>query len=98
MDASGQQFLVGSGGWLQDESCLDLQEESRTGQQLEGGFVRDESLWGVQGYAGNGTIYRDAEPLTGWAVKSAKGRARTLDQTRAASCVCTLVSFQGLVN
>lgn len=35
VDACAQQFLVGSGGWLQDESCLDLQEESRTGQQLK---------------------------------------------------------------
>jgi len=35
VDVCGQQFLVGSGGWLQDESCLDLQEESRTGQQLK---------------------------------------------------------------
>lgn len=34
VDASAEQFLVGSGGWLKDESCLDLQEEGRAGQQL----------------------------------------------------------------
>lgn len=31
VDACGQQLLVGSGGWLQNENCLDLQEKSHTG-------------------------------------------------------------------
>ena len=38
MDASTGEFLAGSNSWLEDESCLDLKEESRGVQELVWGF------------------------------------------------------------
>jgi hypothetical protein len=32
VDAGAQQLLVGRGGWLEDQSCLDLEKKGRAGQ------------------------------------------------------------------
>ena len=34
VDATSCEFLAGSAGWLEDEGCLDLKEESRRVQEL----------------------------------------------------------------
>jgi hypothetical protein len=47
MDAGAQQFLVGSGGRLENESSLDLQEKGGAGQELDIGLVkRQEAMRG----------------------------------------------------
>ena len=38
VDATSGEFLAGSAGWLEDEGCLDLKEESRRVQELVWGF------------------------------------------------------------